>query len=177
MKIKTLISEKDLNRMREAVRSHTLTLTLQLSLVQTMQLSDASTQSSEILELLRQLKSDVASFHSTNTQGNVAGSSRSPGANETRSRSAQDPPTDSPLEEKISRLLELMGTKGSTVRSEDSEQMLQDLQSLLDSVRDVETTQSAAAARGRLPQCNHKILEENFRGVKLVMAIYFNLHR
>src|SRR5215469_13337511 len=61
-RLKVIVSENDLKRMRAIIHGHIMALNLELGLLQTTQLSGSTRQFSEILSILKQLKSDVASF-------------------------------------------------------------------------------------------------------------------
>lgn len=135
-RLKAAISEKELERMREMIRAHTLTLNFHLSLLQTAQLSFSSMQSTEILKLLKELKSDIAQSSFAN---HGTATSQNPNATATAIDATTTDTTESALEDSISRLIKLVNEKECTVESEDAEQLIDDLQTLIDSAHSKES--------------------------------------
>jgi hypothetical protein len=132
-RIKAAITEKDLEKMRDISRGHVLMLNFQLSILQTARLSLSATQSSDILGLLNQLKDDRAKncVPGTSTNGGVIGF-RSLGMTTAGEKDDTSLATDLALEKSISRLTKLVARKECTVESDDAEELMKDLQTLLE---------------------------------------------
>lgn len=143
-KLKICFEEKDLEHIRAVVRSHAQLLTLRLSIIQAQQLSLTATQSTEMLSILQQLQQSVralqiseASVPSTNT-GLPCASSRV-----TELEDEESPvPQETVLDETIARLMRLLEKKPCVVESEESEELVNDLERLLQSIqKDFSSTQ------------------------------------
>lgn len=164
-RIQITFSDKDLEQMRDVIRAHVLMLNFRLNLVQTTQLSLSTTQSSEILGLLQQLKGDVASLH----QSRASGINQPAVCTTSSDDEASDPPSpvDTALDESISRLTELVAEKECTVDSEDAEQLIQDLETLLASAQRNEVESSHEATPDRL-RSHHREGEAVWKELKLI---------
>jgi len=141
-RLKAIVSENDLRRMQAIVNSHTLALNLELSLVQTTQLSGSTTQYSEILSLLKQIKSDTASFQrpsvSTDAPSIALESQGVRGMEDVDNNPPSIPSIDVALQESIARLTKLVEENECTVESDGAEQLIHDLENLLESAQDKE---------------------------------------
>ncbi|KAH7023773.1 hypothetical protein EDB80DRAFT_770521 [Ilyonectria destructans] len=161
-RIQITFSDKDLEQMRDVIRAHVLMLNFRLNLVQTTQLSLSTTQSSEILGLLQQLKGDVAALH----QSRASGINQPAVCTTLSDDEASDPPSpaDTALDESISRLTELVAEKECTVDSEDAEQLIKDLETLLASAQRNEIESSHEVT----PDRHHSEGEAVWKELKLV---------
>jgi len=133
-KLKALVSEKELDRIRQTIHGHVLMLHIHLGLAQTAQTSASSTQLTTMLGLLNQLKSDVTSLQSP---GPVLPSedtcSRPAEVSSGHPNPAGTPPFSPILQDSVARLLRLMDKSNQIVQSDDAAQLIDDLQQLLDS--------------------------------------------
>ncbi|KAG5797193.1 hypothetical protein H9Q69_003802 [Fusarium xylarioides] len=156
-KFKICFEEKDLDRMRHSVGSHVQLLTLYLGTIQDQQSSLIATQSTEILAhihqlqqtsptatqlnevlvSLRRLQQDMAvlqvssSWAQTNV-GSSGISSRVVELDDQNSPISQQ----SALDDTISRLMQLLEKKPSIIEFDDAQEIFDDLERLLQSVRD-----------------------------------------
>ncbi|KPM42617.1 hypothetical protein AK830_g3921 [Neonectria ditissima] len=169
-RIKTSLSDKDLEQMRDIIKGHILLPNFRLNLVQTTQLSLSTSQSSEILSLLQQLKGDVAALHQPKPS--------EPQSKETLMSSdmmvdedealKQPQPVDTALEQSITRLIHSVAEKECTVDSEDAEQLIQDLETLLVSAQKTEPLPNLETSPPKGPRRNRDEMEENvWRELKL----------
>ncbi|KAH7170241.1 hypothetical protein EDB81DRAFT_156848 [Dactylonectria macrodidyma] len=128
----TTLSEKDLEQMRDVIRSHVLMLNFRLSLVETTQLSLSTTQTSEILNLLQKLNGDASILHPLGTSYNYSFTASSDlTLAEIEKRDASPPAVDSSFKGTVSRLMQLVLEKECTVDSEEAEQFITDLGTLV----------------------------------------------
>jgi hypothetical protein len=141
-RLKTAFTEKDLERMRDAIRDYTAALNIRLTLLTTTQLSLSTTQSSQVLDLLRQLQAEVrGSLNSKDAE--MCPSDVSPQAARSSIAQASDE-VDANLEQAVDRLIQQVKDKECTVDSDDGEQLILDLQTLLDSAREKELSPTTA---------------------------------
>ncbi|KAH8738057.1 hypothetical protein BGZ61DRAFT_583072 [Ilyonectria robusta] len=168
-RIQITFSDKDLEQMRDVIRAHVLMLNFRLNLVQTTQLSLSTTQSSEILGLLQQLKGDVAALHQSRASGNDQPAAPAHShAMEVDDEASVPPSTDdTALDESISRLTKLVAEKECTVDSEDAEQLIQDLETLLASAQRNEIESSHEVTPDH-PTSDHSEGEAVWKELKLV---------
>ncbi|MCJ1314314.1 hypothetical protein MMC25_007995 [Agyrium rufum] len=139
-RLKAVFSEQDLELMRDVVRAHMVTLNVWLGLVHTTQLSCSTTQSSEILMLLKQLKNDVAGLQVPSVPTSIGiTSSQDVGTMTSEDDTQQAQNTDNSLEESITRLIKLVEQKECTVKSDDAEQFIRNLEILLESAQQSES--------------------------------------
>ena len=96
-------------------------------------MSLSTTQSSDILEALKQLKSEVTESHKTPVSADDGGKATEI-SDETKfgNNAWETQNMGEALEESISRLVKLVDEKECTVPSDDVEQLISDLQTLLD---------------------------------------------
>ncbi|KAF5625670.1 hypothetical protein F52700_9035 [Fusarium sp. NRRL 52700] len=144
-KLKLSFSEKDLDQVRHVVRGHVQHLTVRLNFIQVQQGSFTATQSTQILNLLRQLKQDMSALQITNTAALTA-EDESPSTS-TRVTEVDDEEMDySPdtsLDDSINRLMRLLEKKPCVVESDDSEELLKDIEHVLECIRnDAEPVES-----------------------------------
>lgn len=165
-RLKTAFTEKDLERMRDAIRDYTAVLNIRLTLLTTTQLSLSTTQSSQVLDLLRQLQAEVrGSLNSKDVE--MCPSDVSPQAARSSIAQASDE-VDANLEQAVDRLIQLVKDKECTVDSDDTEQLILDLQTLLDSARAKELSPtSSGTTRTETPT---NILKE----LKLASSLMFS---
>ncbi len=156
----TAIKEKDLTQMQGLVRGHFMMLSVQLNLSQTVQMSASQSQLSEMHESLKRIQEQVSALG--NNPSSTASSASLP--------MDTDSPTDTPrvhaidleLERGISRLVDFIGEKESTVESDEAQQMIEDLEALL---------QAAEREESKLENqsCSQGHQEQKFTGdLKLV---------
>ncbi|KAI9694232.1 MAG: hypothetical protein M1820_009090 [Bogoriella megaspora] len=142
-KLKVVISEKDLDRMRDTIRFHVSALNIELTLLQSNHISFSTRQSSEIIELLKQLKSDAAEHHnlrhSASNETVIPRIATEPTVGETGGVGEGDyqaaEAIDTRLEESVARLMRIVKEKECTVELNDTEQLLDDLQTLFESAQ------------------------------------------
>ncbi|KAF5568579.1 hypothetical protein FNAPI_124 [Fusarium napiforme] len=136
-KLKLSFSEKDLDQIRHVVRGHVQHLTVRLNLIQVQQGSFTATQSTQILNLVQQLKQDISALQTTNTATLTAEEdSSSTSARVTDEDDEEmDCSPDTSLDESINRLMRLLEKKPCVVDSDDSEELLKDIEHLLKGVR------------------------------------------
>jgi hypothetical protein len=158
-KLKFCISEKDLDQIRHVVRGHVQHLTVRLNLIQVQQGSFTATQSTQILSLLQQLKQDMSARQSTN----MATLTTEEGSPSTSARVTEvededmDCSPDTSLDKSINRLMRLLEKKPCVVESDDSEELLEDLEYLLACIRkDAEPVES----EGTCQNCRQDVSKE-----------------
>jgi hypothetical protein len=158
-KLKLSFSEKDLDQIRHVVRGHVQHLTVRLNLIQVQQGSFTATQSTQILDLLQQLKQDMSALKTTNTatltteEDSSTTSARVTEVNDEE----MDCSPDTSLDESISRLMRLLEKKPCVVESDDSEELLKDVEHLLECVRnDAEPAES----EGTCQNCRQDVAKE-----------------
>ncbi|KAK4151850.1 peroxisomal NADH pyrophosphatase NUDT12 [Chaetomidium leptoderma] len=159
------VSEKDLAHMQGLVRGHFMMLSVQLGLLQAMQMPASRSQLSEMLEGLKQLKEQVSTLHAKASP--VAAAQTDPLTTNTNATSdIQEPPAiDLELEQSISRLVALIGEKESTIPSDDAQQMIADLEALLQSAEREES-------RTENQHSDHCGKEQNVTGeLKLIRSL------
>ncbi|KAK9416829.1 putative Ankyrin [Seiridium unicorne] len=123
-RLKSAASDKDLERIRESIASHISVLNFNLSLLQTTQLQNSSTQSSEILHIVKQLRDNVAQLNEQ--QSTVRGGSEGRGVDV-----AQTTATQTALGASIERLAKLVGADNLAIDRDDAEEVKNDLEILL----------------------------------------------
>ncbi|KAF5529581.1 hypothetical protein FMEXI_14073 [Fusarium mexicanum] len=136
-KLKLSFSERDLDQVRHVVRGHVQHLTVRLNLIQVQQGSFTATQSTQILDLLQQLKQDISALQTTNTATLIAeedSSTTSARVTEVDDEDMDCSP-DTSLDDSINRLMRLIEEKPCVVQSDDSEELLKDIEHLLKCVR------------------------------------------
>jgi hypothetical protein len=147
-RLKVAISQSDLDRMRSSIEGHISILSFRMTLLITTRVSLQATQSTEMLEILRDIKTGLTnslattnplaaatSLASANSQTvPVAVSSEQVIYNETQAK----------LEESICRLIELINEKDSTVECDDAEQLMSDLQTILDCAHQKDPTPTSS---------------------------------
>ncbi|KAK9797573.1 putative Fungal N-terminal domain-containing protein [Seiridium cardinale] len=122
-RLKSAASDKDLERIRETIASHISVLNFNLSLLQTTQLQNSSTRSSEILHIVKQLRDNFAQFNEQ--QSTVRGESEGGGVDV-----AQTTATQTALGASIERLTQLVGADNLAI-DRDAEEVKNDLEILL----------------------------------------------
>ncbi|KAF5963604.1 hypothetical protein FBULB1_13275 [Fusarium bulbicola] len=136
-KLKLSFSEKDLDQVRHVVRGHVQHLTVRLNLIQVQQGSFTATQSTQILDLLQQLKQDISALQTSNTATLITeedSSTTSARVTEVDDEEMDCSP-DTSMDDSINRLMRLLEKKPCVVESDDSEELLQDIEHLLECVR------------------------------------------
>ncbi|EWG53676.1 hypothetical protein FVEG_12056 [Fusarium verticillioides 7600] len=131
------LSFSDLDQIRHVVRGHVQHLTVRLNLIQVQQGSFTATQSTQILNLVQQLKQDISALQTTNTATLTAeedSSSTSARVTDVDDEEMDCSP-DTSLDESINRLMRLLEKKPCVVDSDDSEELLKDIEHLLKGVR------------------------------------------
>lgn len=155
-RLKAVVSEKDLERMRDVVRAYMLALNVSLSLLHTAKLSWSTAQSSEILDLLKQLKSDVARLCKPSAwTDNGTAALQNPDAITMEDLGDDEQLTqviDVAVEESIARLMRLIEKKECTIESDDAEQLIHDLRALLESAQKKESS----AIQSQMPTDSHE---------------------
>ncbi|EWZ92492.1 hypothetical protein FOWG_05608 [Fusarium oxysporum f. sp. lycopersici MN25] len=158
-KLKLCFSEKDLDHIRHVVQGHVQYLTIRLHLIQAQQMSLTATQSTQILNDLKQLKQKIAALQITNAATIVTkGKSPSTSARVMEVDDEEiDFSPDAPLDESIRRLMRLLEKKPCVVESDDSEELLKDIEHLLECIRnDAEPVES----EGTCQNCRQDVSKE-----------------
>ncbi|KAM0355178.1 hypothetical protein ACHAPU_001043 [Fusarium lateritium] len=136
-KLKLCFTEKDLDQIRHVVRGHVQLLTFRLGIVQVQQGSFTAVQSEKIFGLLQQLQQNVAALQAAQIPSQNV--SEDPGVNTTDQMDLDDPTTppslDSGLDDSIARLMRLLEKKPCVIESDDSQELVEDLERLLQSVQ------------------------------------------
>ncbi|KAF5692312.1 hypothetical protein FCIRC_50 [Fusarium circinatum] len=162
-------SEKDLDQVRHVVRGHVQHLTVRLNLIQVQQGSFTATQSTQILDLLQQLKQDISALQTTTTATlNTEEVSSSTSARVTEvDDEVMDCSPDTSLDESINRLMRLLEKKPCVVESDDAEELLRDIEHLLKCVRnDAEPLEQ----EGTCQNCHQDVSKE----LKLMANIFLS---
>ncbi|KAF4446201.1 hypothetical protein F53441_10177 [Fusarium austroafricanum] len=136
-KVKQSLAEKDLDQIRHVVRGHVQILTVRLNLIQIQQGSFTATQSTQIFGLLQQLRQDVAALQISATSRQVSADESTftqPMIKEPNEKETEHPPGTS-LDESINRLMLLLEKKPCVVESDDSQELIEDLECLLQSIQ------------------------------------------
>ncbi|KAF5677368.1 hypothetical protein FHETE_1881 [Fusarium heterosporum] len=135
-KLKLCFTEKDLDQIRHVVRGHVQLLTCRLSFIQVQQGSFTATQSDKIFGLLQQLQQDVAALHAAQTSSQRTSDDH--GGHMTDQMDLDDanvpPSLGYGLDESIVRLIRLLEKKSCVTESDDSQELVEDLERLLQSV-------------------------------------------
>ncbi|KAF5568500.1 hypothetical protein FPHYL_2748 [Fusarium phyllophilum] len=158
-KLKLCFSEKELDHIRDVVQGHVQHLTIQLHIIQGQQVSLTVEQSNRILGDLQQLKQEIAALRITSAATRVT-------EEESPSTSARvvevddeeiDCSPDTSLDESINRLMRLLEKKPCVVESDDSEELLKDVEHLLECIRnDAEPVES----EGTCQNCRQDVSKE-----------------
>jgi len=145
-RLRIIISENDLKRMQAVVHNHIGALNFELGMLQIAQLSDTTRQSSEILTILKQLKSELADSTRLPTSPDITLEvPETPGV-ETIGNVENNPSPASSFsavpQENIERLISIAKEKQGMMESDDAEELICDLQTLLESTNgeDLEPT-------------------------------------
>ncbi|QGI80866.1 hypothetical protein CEK25_007595 [Fusarium fujikuroi] len=149
-KLKLCFSEKELDHIRNAVQSHLHHLTIQFHIIQARQMSLTATQSTQILSDLQHLKEEIAALriNSTATMVTEQGSLSTSGRVTEVDDEEMGCSPDTSLDESINRLMRLLEKKPCVVESDDSEELLKDIEHLLDCIRnDAEPAESEGPRR------------------------------
>lgn len=158
--LKLSFSEKDLDQIRHVVRGHVQHLTVRLNLIQVQQGFFTATQSTQILDLLQQLKQDISAQQTINTATvTIEEDSSSTSARVIELDDEQmDCSPDTSLDESIHRLMRLLERKPCVVESDDSEELLRDIEHLLECVRkDAEPVKSEGAYQNCQPDVSREL--------------------
>ncbi|TXC07405.1 hypothetical protein FocTR4_00003344 [Fusarium oxysporum f. sp. cubense] len=158
-KLKLCFSEKDLDHIRHVVQGHLQHLTIWLHIIQAQQVSFTAAQSTEILNDLQQLKQEIAALQATSAAALVT-EEKSPSTS-ARVMEVDDEEMDclpdTPLDESINRLMRLLEKKPCVVESDDSEELLKDIEHLLECIRnDAEPVES----EGTCQNCRQDVSKE-----------------
>jgi hypothetical protein len=170
-----MVSENDLKNMRAIVHGHILAPNLELNMMQIARLSGSMWQSSEILTLLKQLKSDVVDFtRSLVSTDNALTVSGSPG---TRAmENAENHPTlvslsDGVLQVSIARLTKLVKENECIIESDNAELLIHDLQTLLESAQGEDFDSAPQVSPGQ-HGCQYNMTVSNvFKELKLAKGL------
>ncbi|OIW24632.1 ankyrin [Coniochaeta ligniaria NRRL 30616] len=172
-RLKTAITEKDLDHMRDSIRHYTSVLNFRVALLTVAQ---SATQSAEMLDILRQLRTEVRGQYMSTVPDPTASMHTVEEVEEVVSDATQESdPHETKLQESIDRLIALVQEKECTVESEDAEQLIADLQTLLDSAQANEQSpipaQSAAEVQGvSTVDREHNVYKE----LKLASSLIFS---
>jgi len=145
-KLKFCLGEKDLDQMRHVVRGHFSVLTIHLGIVQAQQ----APLSTDILSLLQQVHQGVLSLQLSNTcavitQDNSFGTSpRVVELDDTQSDVSQQ----AVLNDVVARLMKLLEKKPCVVESDDSKEIVDDLEKLLQFVQDKALAERTGGEQG-----------------------------
>ncbi|KAG7417648.1 hypothetical protein ACKAV7_002782 [Fusarium commune] len=161
-KLKLCFSEKELDQIRNVVRGHVQHLGIRLDLIQAQQVSFTATQSTRAINLLQQLlkvNQDMMTRQTINTAALTAEGilpSTSARVTEVDDDEMNCSP-DITLDESINRLMRLLEKKPCVVESDDSEELLEDLENLLECIRkDAEPVESESTCQN----CRQDISKE-----------------
>ena len=133
-KLKFCLEEKDLDQIRHVVRGHINAFTLHLVIIQTRQ----QTLLTNILPTLQQIQQGVAAIQVSNTSATIMQvdtsgmSTRATGLEDMQSHISQK----TALHDTIARLMKLLEKRPCIVDSEDSKEIVDDLERLLHFVQD-----------------------------------------
>ncbi|KAB5582935.1 hypothetical protein GE09DRAFT_948401 [Coniochaeta sp. 2T2.1] len=137
-RLRAAMGEKDLDRMRDVIGNYISVLNIRLTLLTTAQVSMSATQSTQILDILRQMQAEL---HISASAKSLVVSALQPTTQAAQSFSAQAcTALDPELEGSVDRLIKLVKDKECTLDSgdADAEQLISDLQMLLDSAQQQE---------------------------------------
>ncbi|KAB5566289.1 hypothetical protein GE09DRAFT_731908 [Coniochaeta sp. 2T2.1] len=137
-RLKAAIGEKDIDRMRDIIGDYILVLNIRLTLLTTAQVAMSATQSSQILDILRQMQAEL---HISAAAKSPVLSALQPTNQAGQSLSAQAcQALDPELEDSVDRLIKLVTDRECRLDSDDAdaEQLISDLQMLLDSAQQQE---------------------------------------
>ncbi|CVK86118.1 uncharacterized protein FPRN_06318 [Fusarium proliferatum] len=161
-KLKLCFSEKDLDQIRHIVQGHVLHLGLRLDLILAQQVSFTASQSIRGVDLLQQLlqvNQDMIARQTTIMDTFTA----SGGSPPTSARVTEvddeemDCSPDTSLDESINRLMRILEKKPCVVESDDSEELLKNIEHLLECIRkDAEPVESEGACQN----CQQDISKE-----------------
>ncbi|KAL5602405.1 hypothetical protein FOBRF1_009938 [Fusarium oxysporum] len=158
-KLKLCFSETDLDHIRHVVQDHVRHLTIRLHLIQAQQVSFTATQSTQILSDLQQLKQEIAALRTASAVTLVT-EEKSPSTSARVTEvddEKMDCSPDAPLDESIRRLMRLLEKKPCVVESDDSEELLKDIEHLLECIRnDAEPVES----EGTCQNCRQDVSKE-----------------
>ncbi|KAF5569192.1 hypothetical protein FPANT_13964 [Fusarium pseudoanthophilum] len=162
-KLKLCFSEKDLDQIRNVVRGHVLYLGLRLDLILAQQVSFTASQSTRGVDLLQQLlqvNQDLIARQTTIMATlTAAGGLPSTSARVTDVDDEEmDCSPDVSFDESISRLMRLLEKKPCVVESDDSEELLKDIEHLLGCIRkDAEPVKSEGACQNCQPDVSKEL--------------------
>ncbi|KAJ4360872.1 uncharacterized protein N0V89_001439 [Didymosphaeria variabile] len=134
-RLKTALDEKELDRMRSILQSHTSSLALRIITYQSAQTSASASQISRIQDIVETLGDH---FSRLNHHESHPKSLLSHGAEGTTALQIK-PTWTSELEHSISRLCDLVDAEGQTRDSDYAEQLIEDLKKLLDTAYNLES--------------------------------------
>ncbi|KAG4256174.1 hypothetical protein FPRO03_05122 [Fusarium proliferatum] len=152
-KLKLCFSEKDLDQIRNIIQGHVLHLGLRLDLILAQQVSFTASQSTRGVDLLQQLlqvNQDMIARQTTiMATFTAAGGSPPTSARVTEVDDEEmDCSPDTSLDESINRLMRILEKKPCVVESDDSEELLKDIEHLLECIRkDAEPVESEGACQ------------------------------
>ncbi len=139
-RLKLLVSEKDLDHMREVIRFHVVTLHFHLDIFQVRHMSLSTTQSSKILDRLDQIENTIASLRllppPTSETEDVTSTEANPIASQDGNVDSSASALGKVLQECVLRITDMISKKECTVQSSEAEQLMADLETILDSARD-----------------------------------------
>ncbi|KAF5653588.1 hypothetical protein F25303_2132 [Fusarium sp. NRRL 25303] len=159
-KLKLCFSEKELDHIRIAVQSHLHHLTIQFHIIQARQMSLTATQSTRILSDLQHLKEEIAALriNSTATMVTEQGSLSTSGRVTEVDDEEMGCSPDTSLDESINRLMRLLEERPCVVESDDSEELLKDIEHLLDCIRnDAEPAESEGVCQNCSPDVSKEL--------------------
>ncbi|KAF5687535.1 hypothetical protein FDENT_5282 [Fusarium denticulatum] len=136
-KLKLCFSEKELDHIRNGIQGHLQHLTFQLHIIQGQQVCLTVEHSTQILGDLQELKQQIAALRIASAATRVV-EEESPSASARMTEvdgEEIDCPPDTSLDESINRLMRLLEKKPCVVESDDSEELLKDIEHLVESIR------------------------------------------
>ncbi|KAI1035580.1 hypothetical protein LB504_005682 [Fusarium proliferatum] len=152
-KLKFCFSEKDLDQIRHIVQGHVLHLGLRLDLILAQQVSFTASQSTRGVDLLQQLlqvNQDMIARQTTIIDTFTASGGSPPTSARVTEVDGEemDCSPDTSFDESINRLMRILEKKPCVVESDDSEELLKDIEHLLECIRkDAELVESEGACQ------------------------------
>lgn len=146
-RLNRVISEKELGRISDILRTHSLSLNLAVSLVQNAKLSLSAEQTAESLDILKQLKLEVAGLRSSSAvshDGTTGSQISGQASHHPDGTPVAQEPVDIELEESVNRLVTLVEKQDYTIDSDEEEQLIHDLEILLQAAQRSESSDLAA---------------------------------
>ncbi|KAH8903591.1 ankyrin [Coniochaeta sp. PMI_546] len=178
-RLKIAVTEKDLDRMRDIVQHNTTFLNAQLGILTAAQMSAFATQMSvsapqlaEMLDILRQLRPEGGAPCISTPPAQTASTDA---VEEAMPDATPEPdPLETKFQESIDRLIALVKEKECTVESDDAEQLISDLQTLLESAQAKEVSPVPAETATGVSEITMVERESNvLKELKLASSLIF----